>query len=192
MRKFLRIALHLPHDTSLGYFHVAVKDGGLGVTSFLTTLPRLRHNLQSRLSESIVRYAARSNCTPTAKMPSSWRNSGDKSYMTPTMERDGRGARTPQSLPHGLMTEQLLCKGLLGRSSFVATCCPCKSAKQGSARGLMLPGTSATVWDQSLWAHSTAVSSCGRGKNYKAQWPFGQVHHHPSQAHKSSVELELK
>jgi len=35
--------LRLPKDTSVGFFHASVRDGGLGVPSFATTIPELTH-----------------------------------------------------------------------------------------------------------------------------------------------------
>lgn len=51
-RRFARLALHMPHDTPLGVFHAAVADGGLGIPSMLTRIPRLREDLMERLSLS--------------------------------------------------------------------------------------------------------------------------------------------
>ena len=51
-RKFVRAALHLPHDTPIGYFHAAVVDGGLGIPSMETRIPRMREDLLIRLQRS--------------------------------------------------------------------------------------------------------------------------------------------
>ena len=65
-RKFVRKALHLPADTPVGYIHAGTREGGLGVTSFQTRIPRLRHDMLSRLSgagDQTVRSVAGNHCS---------------------------------------------------------------------------------------------------------------------------------
>lgn len=51
IRKWLR----LPHDTPLGYFHASIKDGGLGIPSFETSIPGLMHErIMSMASSSLM------------------------------------------------------------------------------------------------------------------------------------------
>ena len=47
-----RKILHLPKDTPLGYIHAASVDGGLGVPSLVTRIPRLKKDLLQRLRDS--------------------------------------------------------------------------------------------------------------------------------------------
>lgn len=61
-RMFIRTALHLLHDTPLGYFHASGVDGGLGVVAFGVRIQHLKTHLIARLLESedpAVREVAR-------------------------------------------------------------------------------------------------------------------------------------
>jgi len=52
VRAAVRRWLRLPHDTSVGFFHASVRDGGLGVPSFITTIPGLTIDRFKRLGRS--------------------------------------------------------------------------------------------------------------------------------------------
>ena len=52
VRKAMRSWLRLPTDTVTGYFHGDTADGGLGIPSFRTTVPRLRESRMSKLARS--------------------------------------------------------------------------------------------------------------------------------------------
>ena len=52
VRKAMRSWLRLPKDTVTAYFHGDTADGGLGIPSFRTTVPRLRESRMSKLARS--------------------------------------------------------------------------------------------------------------------------------------------
>ena len=52
VREAVRAFLHLPRDTPVGYFHAGVREGGIGIASLSTRIPRLRADLLQRLGGS--------------------------------------------------------------------------------------------------------------------------------------------
>ena len=52
IRRSVHKWLHLPSDLPLGMFHAAVEDGGLGIVSLATQIPRLRRNRHTNLAKS--------------------------------------------------------------------------------------------------------------------------------------------
>ena len=94
-RKFVRAALHLPHDTPLGLFHAAVVDGGLGVTSMETRIPRLREDLLTRLRQShdpAVRVVAGEVAAPAVDSVSSRRKQEKRHWQDSLYKAvDGKG-----------------------------------------------------------------------------------------------------
>lgn len=52
VRAAVRRWLRLPGDTAMGFFHASVRDGGLGIASFVITIPGLTLERFRRLSES--------------------------------------------------------------------------------------------------------------------------------------------
>ncbi len=64
VRKEVRKWLHLPHDVPTSVFHASVGDGGLGVMSYLTKIPRLQTAQALRLKQSddwLVRWVMRTS-----------------------------------------------------------------------------------------------------------------------------------
>lgn len=51
IRRHARSWLHLPHDTPLGLFHATARDGGLGIPSLATEVPRIRAERMERMLE---------------------------------------------------------------------------------------------------------------------------------------------
>ena len=52
VRTAIRKWLSLPHDTPLGYFHARCRDGGLGIPSFVTSVPGMILDRLTAMSES--------------------------------------------------------------------------------------------------------------------------------------------
>ena len=95
-RRFARTALHLPADSPKGYFHAGVTDGGLGITSFETRIPRLRHDLLARLTvagDQSVRSVARQQCSSSSGSSSSARRSEERDHWRTNLYKshDGKG-----------------------------------------------------------------------------------------------------
>lgn len=53
VRHHVRHWLHLPHDVPIAYFHAAVRDGGLGVSSMRWLMPALRLGRLTRLYQAV-------------------------------------------------------------------------------------------------------------------------------------------
>lgn len=52
VRDNIRMWLRFPHDTPTGFFHARVRDGGLGIPSFATTIPGLLYERLRKLKDS--------------------------------------------------------------------------------------------------------------------------------------------
>lgn len=52
VRAVVRRWLHLPKDVTNGVFHTSIKEGGLGIPAFATTIPALKYSRYTRLNNS--------------------------------------------------------------------------------------------------------------------------------------------
>lgn len=145
IRKFVRIALHLPHDTPLGYFHAAGVDGGLGVTALESRIPRLKHDLLARLRQShdpAVRAVAEGASQLDDASTPSGRKREERSRWSENLygSVDGRGLRGATQTPvsaafldgSALMKGGIYSKAVRLRGALLPT-------KSRSARGRLEP-----------------------------------------------------
>ena len=51
VRRWIRSVTHLPHDLPMGAYHAKIRDGGLGIPSLETEIPRWRADRLSRLTD---------------------------------------------------------------------------------------------------------------------------------------------
>ena len=102
-RQFVRTALHLPKDTPIGYFHAAVVDGGLGVASMETRIPRMREDLLVRLQRShdpaVAAVAGANAEIPLG--PASGRRAREKAHWSTSLygSVDGKGLEGIKNTP---------------------------------------------------------------------------------------------
>lgn len=65
VRKFVRAWLHLPKDTSLGFFYAKRINGGLGIPSLATTVPMIQRGRMERLARSSLAPAQLVSADPS-------------------------------------------------------------------------------------------------------------------------------